>query len=128
MACDTSGSMQGLYPVVFGEIARICQQVMPASVRVLWWDTQVAGEQVFTLKDYASISKLMSPKGGGGTTVSCVAKYIAAKRYKPKATIMLTDGYVESKYEVAPGNVLWGVRGNSSFRPLRGKLLQIEEV
>ena len=128
VACDTSASMHGLYPVVFGEIARICQQVLPASVRILWWDTQVSGEQVFTPKDYGNMRTLMSPRGGGGTTVSCVAKHIALKRYKPKATIYLTDGYVEAKYEVAAGNVLWGVCGNSQFRPLRGKLLQIEEV
>ena len=128
VACDTSASMHGMYPIVFGEIARIAQQMQPQSVRVLWWDTRVAGDQVFAPKDYANIAKLMHPKGGGGTTVSCVAGYINEKRYKPKATILLTDGYLESRYEVPAGNVLWGVCGNSNFRPLRGKLLQIEEV
>jgi len=128
VACDTSASMHGLYPIVFGEIARIAQQMQPERVRVLWWDTRVAGDQVFTPKDYANIAKLMHPRGGGGTTVSCVAGYIRDKRYKPKATIYLSDGYVEAKYEVAPGNVLWGICGNTNFRPIRGKLLRIEEV
>jgi predicted metal-dependent peptidase len=128
VACDTSASMHGLYPVVFGEIARICQQMTPQSVRVLWWDTEVAGEQVFTAKDYANISKLMAPRGGGGTTVSCVAQHIRNKRYKPKAVIILTDGYLEARYDTPNGNLLWGVCGNSNFRPLRGKLLQIEET
>jgi len=128
IACDTSASMRHLYPVVFGEIARICQQMQPQSVRVLWWDTRVAGDQTFSAKDYANIAKLMSPMGGGGTTVSCVAQYIRSKQYKPKATIYLTDGYVESQYEVAAGNVLWGVCGNSKFVPIRGKILHIEET
>jgi len=128
VACDTSASMHGLYPIVFGEIARIAQQMQPERVRVLWWDTRVAGDQVFAPKDYANIAKLMHPRGGGGTTVSCVAGYIRDKRYKPKATIYLSDGYVEAKYEVAPGNVLWGICGNTNFRPIRGKLLRIEEV
>lgn len=127
IACDTSGSMHHVLPLVFGEVARICQQLTPKTVRVLWWDTRIAGEQVFTAKDYANIAKVMSPKGGGGTTVSCVAKHIAAKRYKPKATIMITDGYIESNYEVTPGNVLWGVVGNKRFVPIRGKVLHIEE-
>lgn len=127
IACDTSGSMGHVYPLVFGEVARICQQLLPASVRLLWWDTRIAGEQVFTAKDYGTIATAMKPKGGGGTTVTCVARHIVAKKYKPKATIMLTDGFIESSYEVAPGNVLWGVVGNPRFVPVRGKVLHIEE-
>ena len=127
VACDTSGSMFGYYGLVFGEIARICQTVNPKTIRVIWWDTHIAGEQVFTQKDYANIAKLMAPKGGGGTTVSCVARHIAAKKYKPKAVILLSDGYIESQYEVPSGNVLWGIVNNARFVPLRGKVLHIQE-
>lgn len=127
VACDTSGSMHGYYGKVFGEIARICQTVMPQKVRVLWWDTAVQGEQVFTPKDYARIAAFIAPKGGGGTTVSCVAQYLKEKKLKPKATLMLTDGYIESQYEVPAGNVLWGVINNPRFVPLRGKVLHIQE-
>jgi predicted metal-dependent peptidase len=127
IACDTSGSMGHVYPLVFGEVARICQQLNPASVRLLWWDTRIAGEQVFTAKDYANIAKVMKPAGGGGTTVTCVAQHIRAKKYKPKAVILLSDGYIEASYELPPGNVLWGIVGNPRFVPLRGKVLHIEE-
>jgi len=126
IAADTSGSMSGYYPVVFGEVARICQQLQPAKVRLLWWDTRIAGEQVFTIKDYPQMGKALAPKGGGGTTVSCVAAHIRAKQYKPKAVIMLTDGYIESSYEVPPGNVIWGVVDNTRFVPLRGRVLHID--
>jgi len=128
IACDTSGSMGGVYPVVFGEIARICQQMQPKLVRIIWWDAKVQAEQTFTTKDYANIAKLMKPAGGGGTTVSCVAQYIKAKSYKPKATIMLTDGYIESNYEAPAGPLLWGVVDNTRFVPLRGKALHISSV
>lgn len=128
VACDTSGSMHGVYPVVFGEIANIAMALKPKSLRILWWDTRVAGEQVFTERDYDKIAKLVKPKGGGGTTVSCVAEYVKVKRIKPKATIMLTDGYIESNYDVVPGHVLWGVVGNTSFKPVRGKVLHINEL
>lgn len=127
VACDTSGSMHGVYPIVFGEIANIARLLQPKSIRVLWWDTHVAGDQVFTERDYDQIAKLVKPKGGGGTTVSCVARYVKEKRIKPKATIMLTDGYIESQYDMVPGPLLWGVVGNERFRPLRGKVLHIDD-
>ena len=127
VACDTSGSMTGLYPTVFGEIANIAKTAQPKRLRLLWWDTQIAGEQVFGPSDYDKLKDAMKPKGGGGTTVSCVAKHIKAKGYKPKAVIMLTDGYIESQYEVPAGNVLWGIVDNPRFTPVRGKVLHIAE-
>ena len=126
--CDTSGSMSGVLPIVFGEIARVCQQVLPESVRVVWWSDGIEGEQRFTPKDYANIAKLMKPRGGGGTTVSCVAQYIREKKLKFKATIILTDGYVESKYETPPGPLLWGVVDHSGWTPLRGKALHLQSL
>jgi predicted metal-dependent peptidase len=128
VACDTSGSMHGLYPTVFGEIARICKEAVPAKVRVIWWGDHIEGEQVFEPKDYDKIRDLMSPKGGGGTVVSCVARHIVSKQYKPKATIMLTDGWVESQYDCAPGPLLWGVVDNENFVPLKGKVIHISSV
>lgn len=128
VACDTSGSMHGVYPIVFGEIANIARLLQPKSIRVLWWDTHVAGDQVFTERDYDQIAKLVKPKGGGGTTVSCVAAYVREKRIKPKATIYLSDGYIESAYDVVPGPVLWGIVGNERFKPLRGKVLHIDDI
>jgi predicted metal-dependent peptidase len=128
IACDTSGSMSSILPMVFGEVANICKTVTPASVRVLWWDTEVKLEQRFTPKDYDNIAKLVAPRGGGGTSVSCVAKYMREKSIKPKVTVVISDGYVESSYESPAGNLLWGICGNRGFRPPRGKVLHIEET
>lgn len=125
IACDTSGSMGGVYPVVFGEVARICQQVRPSSVRIIWWDTEIAGVQRFTEKDYDRIATALAPKGGGGTRVSVVARYIKENKIKPKAIVYLSDGYIESNYEVPEGPVLWGVVDNAAFVPRRGKKVDI---
>lgn len=125
IACDTSGSMHPYYPVVFGEIARVCQQAKPELVRVLWWDTSVCGDQEFKPDDFENIGTLMSPKGGGGTTVSCVAQYIERKKLTPKAVIYLTDGYIESEYRMPELPLLWGVVDNTDFVPLRGKVMRI---
>jgi len=125
VACDTSGSMHGTYPVVFGEIARICENVLPETVRVIWWEGSVVGEQVFTPKDYSMLGKLLKPQGGGGTRLSCVAEYIADKKYKPKAVLILTDGYIESDYAVPKGPVLYGVVDNDTFVGRGGKTVRI---
>jgi len=125
LACDTSGSMGGVYPVVFGEIAHICQTLLPESVRVIWWDSRVRSEQVFTPDNYEAIASLMKPKGGGGTTVSAVADYIQKKQYEPRALIYLTDGYIESEYRTPALPILWGVVDNTRFVPRVGKKVDI---
>ena len=125
VACDTSGSMGGLYPTVFGEIARICENVNPESVRILWWECDVVGEQVFKPIDYANIGKLMKPVGGGGTRVTCVAEHVEQNKLKPKCIIYLTDGYIESDYRLPDFPVLFGAVDNDSFVASRGKTLHI---
>ena len=128
IACDTSGSMGGVYPLVFGEVARICQTVTPESVRVIWWDTEVAGVQRFLPKDYPQIGKVLAPEGGGGTVVSCVADYIAEHKLKPKACIMISDGYIESSYRVPDCPMLWGIVDNANFSPRKGKVLHLSSL
>ena len=125
LACDTSGSMGSVYPVVFGEIAHICQTLLPESVRVIWWDSRVRSEQVFTPDNYEAIASLMKPQGGGGTTVSAVADYIQEKKYEPRALIYLTDGYIESEYRTPALPILWGVVDNTRFVPRVGKKVDI---
>jgi predicted metal-dependent peptidase len=120
--------MTGVYPTVFGEIARICESVRPESVRVLWWDTKVRGDQEFKPDQYHEIAQLMKPKGGGGTTVSCVAQYVAQKEYKPAAVIYLTDGYIESQYDTVDAPCLWGVVDNERFMPLVGQKVNINSL
>lgn len=126
--CDTSGSMGGVYPIVFGEIARIVQVANPEAVRVIWWDTRVAGEQLFKPDQYADIAKLFKPKGGGGTSPGAVVEYVRAKKYKPVAAIWLTDGYLDGTEGQARGldiPQLWGVVDNTSFRAPVGKVVRI---
>jgi predicted metal-dependent peptidase len=128
LAPDTSGSMTGVYPTVFGEIARICETVRPERVRIIWWDDGVNSEQVFTAADYDKMAGVMKPVGGGGTTVSCVADYIADKKYTPQAVIYLTDGYIESDYRLPSAPCLWGVVDNVGFQPRAGKKVNISSV
>jgi len=125
VACDTSGSMGHLYPVVFGEIARICENVLPQSVRVLWWEGSVVGEQVFKQHEYQGIGRLLKPAGGGGTRVSCVAEYIEDNKLKPRGVLYLTDGYIESDYKLPEFPTLFGVVDNDHFVARKGKTVRI---
>ena len=124
--CDTSGSMGGIYPVVFGEIARIADHVKPSLLRVIWWDDGVHSEQTFKDGDYDKITTLMKPSGGGGTSPRCVVEYLADKQYKPKAGIWLTDGYLDGSDAKLPWPVLWGVVDNENFVPPQGAKINIQ--
>jgi predicted metal-dependent peptidase len=125
VACDTSGSMMGLYGTVFGEIARICENVKPEQVRVLWWECGIEGEQIFKPQDYHRIPDMLQPKGGGGTRLTCVAEYMTEHKIKPKATIILSDGYIESDYILPDCPILFGVVDNDHFVSNKGKTVRI---
>jgi predicted metal-dependent peptidase len=127
VACDTSGSMQPYYARVFGEIGRVAEQVQPMWIIVIWWDSKVQSVQKFVPADYLTLATRLKAKGGGGTTVSCVAEYMKEAKLQPKATIILTDGEIETQYECPPGPLLWGVVGGARFKPLKGKLLRIRK-
>jgi len=125
IACDTSGSMGGIYPTVFGEIARIAENVKPDSVRIIWWDSAVCGEQLFKPHEYNQIATQLKPLGGGGTTPECVVQYIREKKYQPKGVIWLTDGYLDGSNAVVDTQALWGVVDNDHFTPPQGKAVHI---
>lgn len=128
IACDTSGSMGGVYPVVFGEVARIVQTVTPESVRILWWDTEVAGDQTFKPHEYPQIAQALKPAGGGGTSPGAVVAYMKQHRITPKAVIWLTDGYLDGS-EADPGcPQLWGIVDRTDFVPAKGKVIHISSA
>ena len=126
IAGDTSASMWHLYPVLFGEICNIVQSIRPDSVRTLWWDGKVCGDQKFMPDKFDDIANQISPAGGGGTNPECVTRYIQAKKYKPKAVVWLTDGIFNPKFDANVGvPQLWGVVDNDRFVPPMGKVVRI---
>ena len=87
---DTSGSMWGDdMEKICSEMAHCASQTQPENIRVLWADTKVAGEQVFTPDEFA-FDKL-KPQGGGGTDMRVPLKY--AEQYDPQVVVLMTDGY-----------------------------------
>lgn len=91
---DTSGSMwsgreaSADLDKVCSEIAHCAAQTKPESIRVVWADTKVAGEQVFDAGEF-ELAKL-KPQGGGGTDMRVVLKH--AEQCDPQVVVLLTDG------------------------------------
>jgi len=127
IANDTSGSIG---PDQMGEwlehISLVCTQAQPEWVKLLWWDTEVSGEQLFSETEYSNIKSLAKPTGGGGTHVGCVAKYIQKKGLTADCIIVLTDGYTESDI-TWPITIptLWVVTQNTSFNPPTGRIIHM---
>lgn len=129
MAVDTSGSIgDALLSLVGGEVASICETCRPSSMRVLWWDTEVHGEQVFT-DNYDNIATLLKPQGGGGTRLGCVSDYVSKNDIAPMFMIIFTDGYVERdiKWDIQCP-VLWLLPPdhNKDFVPPSGRKIVVE--
>lgn len=130
LAIDTSGSIsQDDLAAIAGEVSKLCDEVEPSALRVLWWDTDVHGEQRFESGDYANIAHLLKPKGGGGTRVGCVNDYLNKGGNKPEAVVVFTDGYVEYDFQWNVGcPTLWVLpeRGRrESFSPPTGKVVSM---
>ena len=122
IAVDTSGSIgDDALAQVVSEMVAMVEQVDPENIRVLWWDTGVAKEQVISRDKSSKIQHMLEAAGGGGTRMGCVSDYINAKNYKPECVVVFTDGYVEP-------NVSWKVSsptlvvvdGNRNFVPPTG--------
>lgn len=129
VAIDTSGSISAAMINEFAaELQSICEQVNPDALRVMWWDTTVSSEQVFTPDGFNDISKLLKPTGGGGTHVSCVSEHMLKRNYKADCVLVFTDGYVEDdiKWDVMCPT-LWLVTSKRGFTPpCNGKMVKVE--
>jgi predicted metal-dependent peptidase len=125
VAIDTSGSIGGEELAAFAsELVSIADTVVPEKIRVVWWDTKVHGEQLFT-GNYAGIEHMLKPMGGGGTNVSSVSEYLISKNIQPECVIVFTDGFVENNIRwLHQAPLLWLVTQNKDFRPPVGKAVK----
>jgi len=95
VAIDTSGSIYGVVLNRFiSEVASVMQNMNPEQVDLLYWDSNVAGHEVYGLNDADRMTTSTKPKGGGGTSPSCITRYMAKHKIDPVCAIILTDGCV----------------------------------
>ena len=126
IAADMSGSTASMLPQIMGEVAGICESVKPAAVRILYWDTQVCGDEVYVDDQIPNIIHSTKPVGGGGTRVSCVSDYMSAQGITPQAVIVLTDGYLGSDWGTWTVPVLWCIIDNATRIAPNGTTVHVE--
>ena len=129
LAIDTSGSISNQdIAKVASRIQELCETLPPDRIRILWWDTQVHGEQVFE-GNYGGMHQALKPLGGGGTRASCVSEYITKNNLNADCMVVFTDGYLED--EVKWGTnipTIWLIKegGKETFSPPRGQKVVVK--
>ena len=127
VAADLSGSIGDKQMAEwFGALYAAVQSCKPDILRVLWWDMDVNVEQVFHEGDYDGLLSILKPRGGGGTHVGCVSKYMVDNKIKPDCLVVFTDGYVEGNpvWEIDTPT-LWLVTENDDFNPPKGQKVKV---
>jgi predicted metal-dependent peptidase len=130
IAVDTSGSVgQEELSGFLTEVRGIAEEVKPSHVDLIYWDSRVAAHEEYNENDVSNIINSTKPRGGGGTSPSCVSQYLKEKVIKPECVIVLTDGYVGSDWGsewTAP--VLWAiVGGNEDCIADNGKTIYVKD-
>lgn len=125
---DTSGSIGGKELSEFlSEVKGIADEVRPERVDLLYWDCAVASHEEYDETTVSNIVSSTKPRGGGGTSPSCVTAYLKDKAIEPECVIMLTDGWVGSDWGgdwSCP--VLWVIVGDNNTVAPVGKTIRID--
>jgi predicted metal-dependent peptidase len=123
---DTSASIgQRELTAFLSEVTEIARMVRPERVRLLYWDTKVVRDELYTDAEIDDIAKSTKPAGGGGTDVLCVTRYMEENGIKPQAVITFTDGDIYYGWGEWSCPVLWAVYDNQRAKPDCGKVVHI---
>ena len=129
LAVDTSGSVgQEELSGFLTEVRGIAEEVKPSQVDLIYWDSRVASHEEYSEHMVSDIINSTKPKGGGGTSPSCVSQYLKEKAIVPECVIMLTDGYVGDDWGrdwTAP--VLWAIVGGNDCVAENGKTILVKD-
>ena len=129
VAVDTSGSVgQAELSGFLTEVKGIAEEVKPGQVDLIYWDSHVAAHEEYTETMVGDIINSTKPRGGGGTSPSCVSQYLKNKRIEPECVIVLTDGYVGDDWGhewTAP--VLWAIVGGNDCVAANGKTIHVKD-
>jgi predicted metal-dependent peptidase len=128
---DTSGSISGEEITRFlSEIKSIAEDVHPEKIDLIYWDSRVAGHEVYEEHDMGTLVESTKPKGGGGTDPRAMMQFLKDKRIKPECIIMLTDGEIYDWGSEWEAPIMWVIcnswRNGSITAPV-GKTVHIKD-
>ena len=114
VGADMSGSIGNEQVAQWlGEIKSICDSVRPEGIDLLYWDTEVCRHEKYDMDSLDTILTSTKPAGGGGTSPSCITKYMRDHKMNVECAVILTDGYVGNDWGGEwPCPVLWGITSN----------------
>ena len=126
LAVDTSGSIgQRELTLFLTEVKAICDTVKPDKVRLLYWGHTVVGDESYDMEELDGLVNSTKPRGGGGTDVECVTRYMDENKITPQAAIVLTDGDLYGGWGKWNCPVLWTILDNVDANPDVGKRVHI---
>ena len=126
VAGDMSGSIgQREMSVIVSEAKHCFDAVKPDWVRMLYWDTEVAGDEKYDNAELDNFVNTTKPRGGGGTDVNCVPPYMQEHGINPQAIIIITDGHLYGGWGQWSHPVLWIIIDNEYAKPDCGKYIHV---
>lgn len=127
-AFDMSGStsLGKMRSTFMTEGQDICDTLLPEKVRILYWDTQVSGDELYTGDAVRTMSKDTKPVGGGGTVVECVSNYVKDNNINPQAIVIFTDGDIFGSYGTWTCPVLWVIVDAPGWTADCGKVIHVD--
>ena len=126
VAGDMSGSIgQREMSVIVSEAKHCFGTVKPDWVRMLYWDTEIAGDEKYDNAELDNFVNTTKPRGGGGTDVNCVPTYMQEHGINPQAVIVITDGHFYRGWGQWSHPVLWVIIDNENAKPDCGKYIHV---
>ena len=123
LAVDTSGSIT---PEELEQFAAELSSILEAydtTIRVVWCDLEITGEQTFTRAD---LPLELQPQGGGGTDFRPVFNLIDRKNIDLACLVYLSDMECGQFPEREPDYpVLWARTGGAGYTPPFGEVIDI---
>lgn len=125
---DTSGSIgDAALREFLSEIKAICDTVRPELIDLLYWDSGVAGHEKYSMQELDTLVTSTKPKGGGGTSPSCVTAYLREHNIKPECVVMFTDGHVGGDWGGDwPCPVMWVINDGNKVMAPNGKTIHLD--
>ena len=124
---DTSGSIDHhALREALSEIKSICESVKPEAIDLLYWDHVVQSHEKYSVQELDQLVTSTKPKGGGGTTPSCITAYMREHNLKQTCAIVFTDGHVGNDWGGNwPCPVLFVIVGGNKVVAPVGKTIHI---
>ena len=128
LANDLSYSCWNILPYFMTEVQQIVSTVRPECARVMYWDHEVQGDELFVGEEIDALVQNTKPVGGGGTVPACVPNHLRDNKLSPQCAIVFTDGEVYAKNDWGTWDcpVLWCILDNPNCVPPCGSVLHIK--